>query len=84
MIHVTRVARWALVISIAAEALVVRAQVDRGGQSSAPFPDRDAFLARVHAGLRTDEELQSQYTYLENRQEIRDGGFWDASTKAAG
>ena len=38
-----------------------------------PLPDREAFLAQVRARLRTDDELQNQYTYLEKRQEVRVG-----------
>lgn len=35
------------------------------------LPDRDTFIAEVRARLRTDEELQNQYTYVEKRQRIR-------------
>jgi hypothetical protein len=45
------------------------------GRQSPALPDRDTFIAQVRTRLRTDEELQSQYTYLENRQEIRVGRF---------
>lgn len=48
-------------------------QVIPAGAASEPLPDRDAFIAEVRARLRTDEELQSQYTYLEKRQRIRIG-----------
>jgi hypothetical protein len=48
-------------------------QVIPGGAASETLPDRDAFIAEVRARLRTDEELQSQYTYLEKRQRIRIG-----------
>lgn len=55
----------ALIVVLAASALA-------GGQApTSPVPDRDAFVAEVRARLRTDEELQSRYTYSEKRQQIR-------------
>lgn len=43
------------------------------GENPPSLPDPDAFIAQVRARLRTDEELQSHYTYLEKRQQIRLG-----------
>ena len=51
--------------------LVVLSQVALGAQQAPPLPEREAFIAQVRAHLRTDEDLQSQYTYLERRQAIR-------------
>lgn len=45
----------------------------RSAAAPMPLPDREAFLAQVRARLRTDDELQNQYTYLEKRQEVRVG-----------
>lgn len=36
-----------------------------------PLPQLDVFLAETRAHLRTDSRLQSQYTYLERRADIR-------------
>jgi hypothetical protein len=36
-----------------------------------PLPELDSFLAQVRAHLRTDERLQSQYSYVERRSEVR-------------
>jgi hypothetical protein len=47
---------------------VVPSATDRPSET---LPDRDAFVAEVRARLRTDEELQNQYTYVEKRQRIR-------------
>lgn len=40
-------------------------------QSSPLLPQHERFIAEVRAHLRTDEDLQSQYTYIERRQDIR-------------
>jgi hypothetical protein len=43
-----------------------------GGQpGEQPLPDASAFIARVRARLRTDRELQAQYTFLERREEVK-------------
>ena len=55
----------ALIVVLMASALV------RGQSPNSSLPDRDAFVADVRTRLRTDEELQSRYTYLEKRQQIR-------------
>ena len=55
----------ALIVVLASSALV------RGQAPTSPVPGRDAFIAEVRARLRTDEDLQSRYTYLEKRQQIR-------------
>ena len=34
------------------------------------LPDREEFIARVRAALRTDRQLQAQYTFLERREEV--------------
>lgn len=36
-----------------------------------PLPDRDRFIGEVRRHLQSDEDLQSQYTYLERRQDVR-------------
>lgn len=54
-----------LIVVLASSALV------RGQAPTSPVPSRDAFIAEVRARLRTDEDLQSRYTYLEKRQQIR-------------
>jgi len=38
--------------------------------SSRPLPDADTFLAQTRAHLKTDRELQSQYTFHEREAEI--------------
>lgn len=54
-----------LIVALTASALV-------RAQTPAPVvPDRDAFIAEVRSRLRTDEELQGKYTYLEKRQQIK-------------
>jgi hypothetical protein len=54
-----------LIVALTASALV-------RAQTPAPaVPDRDAFIAEVRSRLRTDEELQGRYTYLEKRQQIK-------------
>ena len=54
-----------LIVVLAASALV------RGQAPTSPVSSRDGFIAEVRARLRTDEDLQSRYTYLEKRQQIR-------------
>jgi hypothetical protein len=54
-----------LIVALTASALV-------RAQTPAPaVPDRDAFIAEVRSRLRTDEDLQGKYTYLEKRQQIK-------------
>jgi hypothetical protein len=45
--------------------------VMHGQPPGSALPNRDTFVAEVRARLRTDDELQSRYTYLEQRQRIR-------------
>jgi hypothetical protein len=46
-----------------------------GQTTDKPLPDADTFLAEVKARLRTDRALQSQYTFLERREEIEVSKF---------
>ena len=41
-----------------------------GQPAGRALPDRAEFIARVRAGLRTDRQLQAQYTFLERREEV--------------
>ena len=54
----------------AAAALCLLAALPARAQDR-PLPPLDAFLAQARAHLRTDRSLQSQYTYLERRADIR-------------
>jgi hypothetical protein len=59
---------------VAALLLAVTVTSPPGAAQDSPapsLPDARAFIASVRARLRTDEELQAQYTYLEKRQQIR-------------
>lgn len=55
----------ALIVALTASAVL------DGQTPTSSVPNRDAFIAEVRARLRTDEELQTRYTYLEKRQQIR-------------
>jgi hypothetical protein len=46
--------------------------VAAAGQAiDAPLPDRAEFVRRVREGVRLDYELQTQYTYVEKRRDVR-------------
>ena len=36
-----------------------------------PLPDRDEFLARMRSAIRLDEDLRSDFTYTERRQDVK-------------
>lgn len=54
-----------------AAALVVIGWLAAGPAGAQSPPDHDELIRRVRANLRTDAQLQSQYTYVEKRAEIR-------------
>ncbi|HEY7442944.1 MAG TPA: hypothetical protein VH701_11035 [Vicinamibacterales bacterium] len=61
-----------LVLCVIALQMMLSSSADVRGQSPpSSLPDRNTFIAEVRSRLRTDEELQSRYTYLEKRQQIR-------------
>jgi hypothetical protein len=62
-----RAVRWLIPLQL----LVLTSADVRGQSAPATLPERGAFIAEVRSRLRTDEELQSRYTYLEKRQQIR-------------
>jgi hypothetical protein len=51
--------------------MLTASPIVHGEPPAASLPDHEAFVAEVRARLRTDEELQSKYTYLEKRQQVR-------------
>ena len=54
----------AVALGIVASSLTALAQ-------ERPLPDAAAFLAEVRKGLQTDEQLQSGYTYVETRRQLK-------------
>jgi len=60
------IARWICSVAIASSV-----SISAAAQSASPLPNAEEFIAHVRAHLRSDEDLQRQYTYLERRQRIR-------------
>jgi hypothetical protein len=52
-------------------ALAVLAMAGAAAQSDAPLPDVNAVAKEVRARLRLDRELQTNYTYLERRRDVK-------------
>jgi hypothetical protein len=65
-----RIATGILLAFVAAAPLLEPAPL-RGALQEAPLPDRDAFLARLRAGIRADDELRKDFTYTERRRDVK-------------
>ena len=73
MVRFTNQIHRAVVASILATSAVLSAQ-------DAPLPDVKAFGAEVRRRVLTDRELQSQYTFIEKREEIEVSKLGKVST----
>lgn len=65
--HRLRTGQAIVVVLVSIGELLTAAQIQR---NVAPLPDPAGFVAEVRKRLLSDRALQSQYTYLEHREEI--------------
>jgi hypothetical protein len=67
---VVRIAISIILALVAADPLRGPAPL-RAGLQEAPLPDRDAFLARLRAAIRPDDDLRKDFTYTERRRDVK-------------